>query len=62
MRRATPIVLNDEERETLTALARSRTEPARLVTRAKIVSAAAGGAENQDIADELGLAHGTVRT
>jgi transposase len=62
MRRATPIVLNDEERETLTALARSRTEPVRQVTRAKIVLAAAGGAENQDIADELGQARGTVRT
>ena len=62
MRRAIPIVLSDEERATLTNWARSRTAPARLVTRARIVLAAADGAENQDIAAELGLARGTVMT
>ena len=62
MRRAIAIVLSDEERATLTAWARSRTAPARLVTRARIVLAAADGAENQDIAAELGLARGTVVT
>ena len=62
MRRAIPIVLTDEERATLTNWARSRTAPARLVTRARIVLAAAAGAENQDIAAELGLARGTVVT
>lgn len=61
MRRAIPIVLSDEERATLTTWARSRTAPARLVTRARIVLAAADGAENQDIAAALGLARGTVR-
>ena len=62
MRRAITIVLTDEERATLTTWARSRTAPARLVTRAKIVLAAAAGKENQDIAADLGLARGTVVT
>jgi len=62
VRRAITIVLTDEERATLTTLARSRTAPARLVTRAKIVLAAAAGEENQDIAADLGLARGTVVT
>lgn len=62
MRRAISVVLSDEERATLTRWARSRTAAARLVTRAKIVLAAADGAENQDIARDLGLARGTVAT
>ena len=62
MRRAIPIVLTDEERATLTAWARSRTAPARLVTRARIVLAAANGTENQEIAAHWGLARGTVVT
>lgn len=62
MRRAIPIVLTDDERAALTNWARSRTAPARLVTRARIVLAAADGAENQDIAADLGLARGTVVT
>ena len=61
MRRATAIVLTDAERDTLTRLARSRTEAARLVTRARIVLAAAEGTQNQDIAAALGVAEGTVR-
>ena len=61
MRRAITIVLTDDERRTLTSLARSRTAAARLVTRARIVLAAADGAENQDIAATLGVAEGTVR-
>ena len=55
-------MLTDEERDRLTTWARSRTAPARLVTRARIVLAATGGAENQDIAADLGLARGTVVT
>jgi transposase len=62
VRRALPIVLSNHERGTLTTWARSRTAPARLVTRARIVLAAASGAENQDIAAALGLARGTVVT
>jgi len=60
--RAISIVLSDEERATLTAWARSRTAPARQMTRAKIVLAAAEGRQNQAIADALGLARGTVVT
>jgi DNA-binding NarL/FixJ family response regulator len=62
VRRAIPIVLTNEERVTLTNWARSRTAPARLVTRARIVLAAADGAENQAIGETLGVAVGTVRT
>jgi transposase len=62
VRRAIPITLTNQERATLTNWARSRTAPARLVTRARIVLAAADGAENRDIAADLGLARGTVAT
>ena len=62
MRRAIPIVLSDGERKTLTTWARSRTAPARLVTRASIVLAEANGVANTDIAGDLGLARGTVVT
>jgi transposase len=60
VRRAIPIQLSDAERETLTNWARSRTAPARLVLRARIVLAAAAGRENLEIAAELGLARSTV--
>jgi hypothetical protein len=46
MRVATPISLTDEERVLLTKWSRGRSTPARLVLRAKIVLAAAGGSEN----------------
>jgi transposase len=62
VRRAIPIVLSDDERATLTNWARSRTAAARRVTRAKIVLAAAAGAENQEIAADLDLTRGTVAT
>jgi transposase len=62
VRRALSIVLSAAERETLAAWARSRTAPARRVTRARIVLAAAAGTENQQMAAELGLARGTVVT
>jgi len=61
VRRAVTIVLTDDERSALAGLARSRTAAARLVTRARIVLAAADGVENQDIAATLGVAEGTVR-
>lgn len=61
MRRAIPIVLTSAEHEVLTLWARSRTAAARLVTRARIVLAAAGGAENQQIARQVGLTVTTVR-
>jgi len=61
VRRAIPIVLTDDERRSLTGLARSRTAAARLVMRARIVLAAAEGRENQEIAAALDVAEGTVR-
>ena len=61
MRRATPITLTDEERKELKRWSRSRTLPARQVTRSRIVLLAAKGRENQQIAAELGLNRATVR-
>lgn len=62
MRRAQAITLTDEERATLTKWARGRSTQARRVRRAKIVLAAAAGAENQVIAAELGCTRRTVGT
>ncbi len=53
--------LTTEERETITRWAQSRTEPARRVERARIISRAAGGATVRAIATALGLEAGTVR-
>ena len=61
MRRAVSITLTDDERKTLTKWARSRSLPARQVTRARIVLLAAKGKENQEIAAELELNRATVR-
>ena len=55
MRKAVAINLTEEERATLATAARSRTAPARLVARAKIVLAAAAGRTNQEIAATLGI-------
>lgn len=60
MRQAVSLELTDRERATLLNWARSRTVPARLLLRAKIVLAAADGAENQAIADDLGVHRDTV--
>lgn len=62
MRRAISIRLTDAERATLTSWSRSRTVPARQVTRARIVLLAADGCENQQIAEELELNRATVKT
>lgn len=61
MRRAISIVLTEEEQNTLTTWARSRTAAARLVTRAKIVLSAAAGKQNRQIAEELGVDRATVK-
>jgi transposase len=60
MRRATAIILNDGERQSLQRWARGRSTPARLVLRARIVLRAAEGLENLSIADELGTGRLTV--
>lgn len=62
MRIAKVITLSDEERGTLTKWSRGRSTPARLVLRAKIVLAAAGGQENKEIAADLGCTRRTVGT
>lgn len=60
MRRAVSIVLTGAERDQLQAWARSRTAPARLVSRARIVLLAADGAENKVIAEKLAIDRSVV--
>jgi transposase len=60
MRRACQITLNDAERTTLERWSRGRSTQARLVTRARVVLAAAEGKENKLIAAELGITRGAV--
>lgn len=55
MRVARPVVLTEEQHQTLTTLSRSRTSPARLVERSRIVLLAAEGQENQQIAAALAI-------
>jgi transposase len=54
------IELSDEERQRLESLVRRRTAEQRMVLRARIVLAAAGGEENARIAERLGVALHTV--
>jgi transposase len=54
------IELTDQERATLEGYARGRSTPARLVLRAKIVLQAAKGAQNKEIAEDLGTLQKTV--
>ena len=60
MRIACEITLSDADRATLERWARGRSTQARLVTRAKIVLAAAAGKENKDIAADLRISRGAV--
>ena len=60
MRRAVSVVLTDAERDTLQGWARSRTAPARLVSRARIVLLAGEGAENKTITERLGMDRSVV--
>jgi transposase len=60
-RRAEPILLTDQERATLQAWARARSQPQRLVQRARIILMAAEGAESQQIAHLLRLSRPTVQ-
>src|SRR3954453_3335707 len=54
--------LTDQERQELEQLAGSRTAEARLVERARIVLAAAGGRRPSAIARDLGISRPTVST
>ena len=60
MRVAVTIELTDNEQSNLERLARGRSTPARLVTRARIVLQAAKGLRNKAIASALGLQEKTV--
>src|SRR5215468_9851529 len=60
MRRACQITLSDADRTALERWSRGRSTQARLVTRARVVLAAAEGKENKDIAAELGISRGAV--
>lgn len=60
MRRATPIVLMDSEREQLERLSRGRRVSVRLAQRASIVLHAADGLENKQIGDLLGVTRQTA--
>ena len=60
MRRACQITLSDAGRTTLERWSRGRSTQARLVTRARIVLAAAGGKENKLIASELRITRGAT--
>lgn len=56
------IELSDEDRGRLEALVRRRSAEQRMVTRARIVLAAADGDQNVRVADRLGIALNTVIT
>jgi transposase len=60
MRRACQINLSDEDRMVLERWSRGRSTQARLVTRARVVLAAAQGMENKDIAADLKISRGAV--
>lgn len=60
MRVARTVVLTEEAREELERISRSRSAPARLVERVKIVLLAADGRQNKDIAETLGVMPRTV--
>ena len=55
MRAAPAILLNPEQTTALERLARARSEPARVVERARIVLLAAAGLENKQIAQRMGI-------
>src|SRR3954470_183143 len=60
MRRACQITVSDADRTILERWSRGRSTPTRLVTRARVVLAAAEGQENKDIASALKLSRGAV--
>ncbi len=53
MRRAVPIILQEDVRDELTQLARARRQPARAVLRANIVLQAAAGKQDKEIAGRM---------
>ena len=61
MKLAEPITLSPAERQTLSAWTTGRSFPFRLVQRAKIISMAADGSLNQDIAQTLQVSRPTLQ-
>ena len=61
MKTAEPIILTSSERSTIDSWATGRSIPYRLVERARIISMAADGTLNQDIAQELQISRPTVQ-
>src|SRR2546428_13809421 len=59
--RATPLNVSAQQQELLHRLVRRSTSPQRLVRRGKIILAAAAGASNTKITQELHVDHETVR-
>lgn len=58
---ATPIIVTDAEREGLETLVRRHTTAQQIVTRARIVLAAAAGQTNVQIVQQVGLSRESVR-
>ena len=56
----TPLTLDDEERDQLTALSRSNTMPHALVQRAQVILASAEGLNNKAVATQVGLSPNVV--
>src|SRR5215469_8750484 len=56
----TALVLGTEQREQLESLAKSRSLPSGLVSRARIILLSASGKTNMEIARQLGLTNATV--
>jgi transposase len=61
MRVAAPIVLSSEERSVLNSWTRARSFPLRMVHRARIITMAADGVLNQEIARALGISRPSVQ-
>jgi transposase len=59
-RRAPEVTLSDDQRQTLSSLAARRTTAQALAMRARIVLACAQGAQNKQVAHELGVDQATV--
>jgi transposase len=61
MHLAPPILLSSAERSTLAAWAHAKSLPLRLIQRAQIITMAADGVTNQDIAERLDVSRPTVQ-
>ncbi len=58
---APPIILSPQERFTLAAWANAKSQPLRVIQRARIITMATDGVTNQDIAERIGISRPTVQ-